>query len=121
LSFLRALLGAIVISKGKILIQGYLLKSFSISFFYSMSVTVILVFFFRFFLFGIGLVIDNELAFRFLPEIYICGALGLIFLIELRTNQTYLAKRHSRKLINRTTFLTNLLSVVLLIAYVYLS
>lgn len=121
LSFLRAFVGAVIISKGEIVNQGYLIKSFSISFLFSMSVTVMLVFLFRFFLFGIGLVFDNEVVFRILPWIYLISALGLIFLIELRTNQSYLAMKHSRKLINRTTCITNLLSVMLFIAYVYLS
>ena len=121
LCFLRAILGAVIISNGKLLNQECVLQAFSVSFLYSMLITAVLVFFFRFFLLGMGLLLNNEQAFMFLPWGYLLGAVGLIFFLELKTNQAYLQKEYSKKLINRTTFTTNFLSVVAFIFCAYLT
>ena len=99
-------------------VDKYLLQVFSVSFLYSTLLTMVLMFFMRPVILGMGLVLHQDRYTAFVVVLYLIFCLLALFGIEWKNNSICLKGFYKDKLIFQATLVSHVISFILLMAYV---
>lgn len=120
MGFIRIIIGSFLISKSWKKINKHLLTTLFISFIYSSAICILFLTFMRHIILAIGAIMMNDDYTELIVFIYLTIYILSIFGIELKNNHICLEGIHEKKSITRSTIITHVISLLVIILFAVL-